>query len=274
VPLYTHDLLFPQEGDDVVTNDNHNRCYLYLYSALRRVLAGRPGARVFADHRVDFQVPGLQPLGPDVTVLVGTAGEWNPLHGTFPVKTYGGRPALVVEVTSPSTRELDVDDKFDLYHRAGVGVYLLADVPPGGDPPRMEVDGYEWSVEGYRRMGWDADGTVWVPELGVGFRPDGLRLVVIGPNRQPVPDSDELAAEVDQLLADLRAAEAAVGRAAAERDAAAAERDAAAAERDAAAAERDAAAAERDRATRALHAEQQRAAELEAELRRLRGDNT
>ena len=47
---------------------------------------------------------------------------------TLDVAAEGARPALVVEVTSPSTRENDLGTKPDFYHRAGVPLYVIADV--------------------------------------------------------------------------------------------------------------------------------------------------
>ncbi len=127
VPLTEEGLLFPEEGDFVVTNDIHVIDCHYLYAALKQWAARREGALVLADHRVDWETPGLRPLGPDVVVFDELREKWDVNRGTLPVKTFGARTLLVVEVTSPNTRPNDLGIKVEFYHRVGALFYAIVD---------------------------------------------------------------------------------------------------------------------------------------------------
>ena len=60
-----------------------------------------------SDCRVDWSVPGLRPMGPDIAVFFGVnrRKDW----ATLNVAAEGAVPGPVVEVTSPSTRKNDLD---------------------------------------------------------------------------------------------------------------------------------------------------------------------
>ena len=257
-PLTQRDLLYPEEEDRVVTNPNHVRNCLYLYASLASALGDRADVRVFHDQRIDFQVPDLQPLGPDITVLADVTVELAPCIGTVSVKAIAARPLMVLEVTSPSTRDGDLDDKVLFYQRAGVPVYVMADLRVFEEKTFMAVMGYRLDRGRYVRAEPDSNGVLWVPEAGVGFKPEGLRLSLLGRDGRRVPDHAELEQQVTGLLSRLSDSEAARAALAIERNALTVERDAANARSDAAEAQRD--------------TERVRAAALEAELRRLRGE--
>src|SRR5262249_39012071 len=61
VPLTEHDLLFPREEDFIVNDVPHHEDADYLYGAFKNQLRDDPGAVVLSDHRVDFNVPGVEP---------------------------------------------------------------------------------------------------------------------------------------------------------------------------------------------------------------------
>jgi colicin import membrane protein len=127
VPLRQEDLLFPEESDFVVNTTAHNRDRAYLKAMLEAWGAGQEGALVAEDLRVDFGVPGLRPLGPDVVVFAGLNAEWDIERGTFPVADFGARTLLTIEVTSPDTRRNDFGVKVDFYRRAGAAFYAIVD---------------------------------------------------------------------------------------------------------------------------------------------------
>ena len=126
VPLTAWDVLHPQEEDFIVTNEAHDRILNYLKAVFNSRLADKSGALVLSDHRVDWQTAGLIPHGPDVVVLFDSA-PWDIHRGTFPVRDMGAQPVLVVEVTSPSTRDTDMDDKVREYTLAGIPQYVIVD---------------------------------------------------------------------------------------------------------------------------------------------------
>ena len=82
---------------------------------------------------------------------------------TFNVAKERARPVLVVEVTSPKTRVNDVGIKVDYYHRAGVPLYVIADVSVEGDDDRqIELIGYEHTPRRYKRSKPDKRGRIWL----------------------------------------------------------------------------------------------------------------
>jgi Uma2 family endonuclease len=259
VPLTSWDVLHPQEDDFIVANDAHDRIRLYLKAVFRWRLADRPGGwLVLGDHRVDWQTAGLIPHGPDVTVLSGS-GPWDPHRGTYPVRDMGATPALVVEITSPSTREKDLDEKVTHYWRAGVPQYVIIDSREEDAGWQVVFLAYTPGPSGPVRAVLREPNRAWLPALDLWLAAEGDQVVCLLPDGTPVGDFTE-------AMRELQAAER---RAEAERRRADAERRRADEERRLREAERRRADAEQQRADAA----ERRTNELEAELRRLRGEN-
>jgi Uma2 family endonuclease len=165
VPLTLADVLHPQEEDRIVQNDLHDRDCVYLREVMWEASARLPASIVFHDMRIDWGVEGVSPLGPDVIVFRGLQRPWVPGQGTFHVADWGARPVLVLEVTSPATRNLDLDEKVLLYFRAGVPFYAIVDYRTDTDPPCIRIMGYEATANGYVRAPLNADGRLWLPEV-------------------------------------------------------------------------------------------------------------
>jgi Putative restriction endonuclease len=105
VLLRKEDLLYPEEGDVVVQKPPHFRDLEYCHINLRAWYRDDPSVVVLGDCRIDFGAAGVQPLGPDIVTLFGVR-EWLQ-EGTFRVAVEGGRPVVVIEITSPSTQDSD-----------------------------------------------------------------------------------------------------------------------------------------------------------------------
>jgi colicin import membrane protein len=118
VPLTLEDVLHPKVGDFIVQSDPHDCDRAYLKAVSKARLEGDRTAIVLSDCRVDFNIPGVEPLGPDLAVFLGVRRRL--MWSTFDVAEEGARPALVAEVTSPETRINDVELKVDYYRRARV----------------------------------------------------------------------------------------------------------------------------------------------------------
>src|SRR5205807_701111 len=86
----------------------------------------------------------------------------------------GTRPALVVEMVSPDTRENDVTHKVRLYHRAGVPDYVIIDQQREGGPRRLLH--YRHAPAGYEEVPPDAQGRVPLAAVGLllGLRDNAL----------------------------------------------------------------------------------------------------
>jgi Uma2 family endonuclease len=159
-PLTLLDVLHPEEDDFIVQNAAHARRCRYLADVLSTQVASEPSMVVLHDVRVDWGVPNIRPHGPDIVVMTGvrTWRDWS----TFRVTEEGAEPALVIEVTSPSTAPLDRDTKLNQYEQARVPVYVLVDTVAGSDeaPPRLV--GYQLVAGRYQPLAPDERGRLWL----------------------------------------------------------------------------------------------------------------
>ncbi len=166
VPLTEEDVLFPEEGDIIVQTDLHSTDINYLKSVFNTRLARLRRAVAVSDCRVDWSVPGLRPLGPDLAVFFGIdrRKNWATLH----VGEERARPGPVVEVTSPLTRKNDLELKPELYHQARVPLYVIADETEAGPGRRrLRLFAYAYEPAGYRRIEPDANGRIWIEAVGL-----------------------------------------------------------------------------------------------------------
>jgi colicin import membrane protein len=163
------------------------------------------------------------------------------LRGTFPVKENGANPLVIVEVTSPSTRYVDLDEKVEDYHKAGVPLYIIADRRETNDGSAfIRLLAYRTTPEGYVRVPDDPKG-VWIEALKVWVQAEGDLVVCADEHGNRIPD--------------LRT-----------------QRDTAEKEREAERTARATAEKERDAEQAARLAAEQKLKELYGEFKRLRGD--
>src|SRR5262249_31709431 len=71
IPLTLEDVLHPEEGDFIVQTDAHDSDRAYLKHVFKARLEDDRTAVVLSDCRVDWNIPGIRPLGPDVAVFFG-----------------------------------------------------------------------------------------------------------------------------------------------------------------------------------------------------------
>ncbi len=168
VPLTEEDFLHPQEEDRQMLNALHSDTVSHLSEAIRAVHDGQPGVRVFIDHRIDWQVAGMLPHGPDVVVFDNFFVEWNRLLGTVPVRDVGARILGVFEVTSPSTRGTDLVAKRIEYHEAGIPYYVIVDT--AGPVGAEKVLAYRRAATDYVALPRDPDLGCFIPRVNVWLR--------------------------------------------------------------------------------------------------------
>ena len=252
VPLTEDDLLYPQEDDFVVNNQAHHDDRDYLMAVFKARVEGRPGLRVLGDHLINFQTPAVKKnLGPDVILFNGEPRAWNPKKAVFPVKTMKARPTLVIEITSPTTRRKDLTDKPKLFFAAGVPVFVLIDLPYGGGKHPGGIVAFQAGHDGYEPLPAEPDDRVWLEVVEIFLAAEDERVVCY----------DRDGRRIEDYLGLARTATAAQAEAVAEK--ARADREKARAKR-----EKSRADAEKARADAAAR----KMADLEAELRRLRGE--
>ena len=165
VPLTPEDVLFPQEDDFIVQNTAHNADRRYLDDVFGDRLSENSTAVVLADCRIDWNISGVRPLGPDIAVFLGVKRRPPKGWDTFHVALEGAKPLLVVEITSPSTRKNDLGVKVGFYHRANVPLYVIADVVDRGTKRQVKLIGYRHGPKAYKPIAARKDGRIYLEPL-------------------------------------------------------------------------------------------------------------
>jgi Uma2 family endonuclease len=160
VPLTARDVLFPQVDDFIVQTRRHHIDVRYLANVFESQLAGAKKVVVISDTRVDWNLEGVEPLGPDIAVFSGVTrpDDWE----TFDVAAERAKPLLVTEVTSPRTRTNDLELKVAFYHQAKVPLYLIADATKRSGRRRLKLIGYRYQRGGYQVLAADAQGRIYL----------------------------------------------------------------------------------------------------------------
>ena len=270
VPLRLIDLLHPEEGDHVTHTEAHERRCVYLYNIFQAQVHDDPTTVVLHDVRIAWDVPDLRPHGPDLMVIphVRVPQNW----GTFEVADEGTRPTLIIEVTSPETRRIDVTEKVAHYARAGVPCYVIVDSVPRRGQTELQLRGYELVGTTYAPLAPDARGWLWLDAVQVWLGIQDNEVYAYDQDGQQLGDYATVVAQLATEYAARVAAEAQAARERETRMAAEAQAEAAEAQ---ATREREArmaaeAQAARERETRISIEAQLRA--MQEELRRLRGE--
>ena len=283
VPLTLEDVLHPEVGDFIVHSDRHETDRMYLTAVLRARLEAHGRAIVLSDVRVAWDVPDLRPHGPDVMVIPGLRErrDWS----TFDVAEEGVRPALMIEITSPETRENDVVWKVAHYARAGVAQYVIVDNIGRRGERQLRLLDYRLVGDTYRLQPPDERGWVYLELAALWVGVEGDHVVCYADDGTAFGDYATVVQQAAEAEARARAAEEQAQREAAARAEAEALARAAAeqAQREAAARAEAEEQARREAVARAEAEEQARREaaarielearlrELEAEMRRLRG---
>lgn len=163
IPLTLEDVLHPEEGDEVTHSDAHQRRRRYLCNVFEARLADDAQAVVLDDVRVKWDRPELRPHGPDIMVVRGVreCKNWS----TFDVAQEGVRPALIVELTSPETRALDLTFKLEEYDLAGVPLYVIIDAVQRQGREVLRLLGYRQTSTAYEVLPPDAQGRLYLEPL-------------------------------------------------------------------------------------------------------------
>jgi Uma2 family endonuclease len=171
IPLTPADLLDPQLGDEVPQSDPHSIVTNALYELLKRSFAPLD-VTVFSDMKIEWGIPDLPGPSPDVMVVRGLPQRKG--RTIYRVAEEGVLPCLVIEVASFSDAEVYNNDhvkKVEIYQRAGVPEYLIAD-PPFPPEDRLALTGYRMAPDGrYRRIKPDSQGRLHSETTGLFFAP-------------------------------------------------------------------------------------------------------
>jgi hypothetical protein len=251
IPLSRWDTLHPEEGDHIVESNLNDLIRSYLAGVFRARLASVPETLVLSNTGVYWDHPDLEHHAPDVCAIFGVKKR-DPIWQSFSVAEHGVRPRLIVEIVSPNVRKNDVEDKFAEYHLAEVPCYIIIDRERLGGA--WILNGYTWAPTGYLPMKTDARGRLWLADVNVWLGVDDLRVVCYdGATDAEIGDYTDLPRFLEQEKA---RAEAEKARA------------------DGETARADTEKARADAEARARHADAARLQELEAEIARLRAQNS
>jgi Uma2 family endonuclease len=204
VPLTLEDVLHPEEGDQVTHSDAHQRRRRYLCNIFESRLAHEPRAVVLDDVRVKWDLPELKPHGPDIMVVLGVRERKN--WSTFDVAQEGVRPALIVEITSPETRALDLSVKLDEYDLAGVPLYVIVDAVQRQGREVLRLLGYQQTATAYEVLPPDEQGRLYLEPLRLHLGIHEGELVCY--DEAGVALGDYTAVDAARAAAEARAAEA------------------------------------------------------------------
>jgi Uma2 family endonuclease len=159
-------------------------------------------------------------VAPDVFLVRGVGKRTDNRRRTYKLWEEGGRvPSLVIELTSESTRDEDVQKK-RLYERLGVEEYFLFD--PFGEYARPRLQGFRLEEGRYQQLVQRVDGALESRTTGLILKPEGRELRLVDKETGEVLLN---AAEADEarLSAEVRARQEAEARQAAEERASLAE---------------------------------------------------
>jgi Uma2 family endonuclease len=191
IPLTLEDVLHPEEDDILMPTDEHERIRNYLFMILSHLLADDLTAVLLSDTNVAWDVPGIKPHRPDIAVIFNVRARktWS----TFDVKQEGVRPALLIEITSPKTRTVDLDNKFKEYAQVGVPYYVIIDIQQSKGRVIRELKGYHLTPQGYAPMLLNQRGWLWLEPVGVWLVIDGVNVVLYDKAGNYIENYDEVA---------------------------------------------------------------------------------
>lgn len=181
IPLTPEIFLNPRIGDQMTQGRRHIDTALALTALFQNHLRSEPDVIVLCDvkHRLG---PGRSQPSPDVSVIRGVR---NPKadRNSFDLRKEGVSPCLIVEIVSPLSsriRRVDLVDKVEIYRRAGVQEYVIADSTIRNR--RYRLLGYRLDRAGrYRSIRPDAEGRLLSETTGVWFQvsPEGDRIFLL-----------------------------------------------------------------------------------------------
>jgi len=204
VPLTLEDVLHPQEGDHIMQGEEHIGWCLYLHMVFSHLLSHDPLAVVFQDLLFLWDVPGLKGHAPDLAVVFGV----HPGHReSIDVAAEGARPALIVEITSPSTASLDHQVKLEEYHIVGVPFYIIIDRRIVRRQRTLRLLGYRYTPAGYEPMEPNERGWLWMEPLRAWIGIAEGKPVCYDEGGEPIGNYDQIAAERSEAQARAAAAE-------------------------------------------------------------------
>lgn len=176
MPLQYEEIEYPySDGKPMAESDLHRAEMMYLIQALDDRYLETPDVYV-AGNLFLYYARGDRKavVAPDVFLVKGVPkGE----RKSFLLWTEGRGPCFVVEVTSESTRDEDLNKKMNVYQRLGVEEYFLHD--PLSEYLNPSLQGYRLQNGRYRRIAPEPDGALVSMTIGLRLQREGKHLRLI-----------------------------------------------------------------------------------------------
>lgn len=217
VPLTLDDVLYPQLEDKILQSCKHSDLGTLLLEVIRNHVQKQPGMYALWDVGMNWRVPGLRNPVPDILILMGVKHPPKDDIGVYDRAKYGGVAALAIELTSQSTRYLDVNEddaersKCLLYEQLGVLYFIVIDTVRQVPNKPLSFWGYELVHGKYQRMIPDNDERLWIPPVGVSlgqyqqsvawFDANGNRLLTLAEQEQRT-EQEKMRADEEKARAD------------------------------------------------------------------------
>jgi Uma2 family endonuclease len=227
IPLHREEIDYPtSDGQPMAETTLHRKVMADLIAALEQRYADDPGMWAGGNLLLYYEKGNVRAaVAPDV-LLAPVPKDDRPIYKLW---EEGRPPCLIVEVTSGSTRNEDLNRKKSLYERLGVEEYFLFD--PYGDYLSPRLQGHRLEGGRYTRILPETDGSLLSRVSGLLFRQEGqnVRLIDARTGERLLRIEEEAAARRQEAAAPgeeaaARIREAAARQAAEERAAQAEER--------------------------------------------------
>ncbi len=203
-PLTPEDVLHPQEGDYVTQNPDHDWDCDYLRDVIRYQVKDKPDTLVFHDVKIFWDVPGLEGEGhsPDLS-LIRKVQQPHRRRESFHVAREGVRPELIIEVTSPSTRDVDLNDKKREYWLAQVPVYVIVEEYFRRGKRHLRILPFQRGPRSYRRQRLNARGRFRLEAVQLWIGQENGRVALYDAQGKRLEGYDELAEARKQVAQSL-----------------------------------------------------------------------
>jgi len=199
------DVIYPEsDGKPMAETDVHRDEMVRLIETLKSAFAERPDVYVSGNLFVYSEEGNpRRAVAPDVFVAFGATKA--PPRRTYKLWEEGVPPTVVIEVTSASTRRVDVGHKSELYARLGVREYFLYD--PLAEYLRPSLQGFVVAGATFLPMAHGAGGGYISEALSMSLMlvAGRLRLIDAATGRPVLSPSEQLA-EVEARASSERAA--------------------------------------------------------------------
>lgn len=164
VKLTLEDFLHPREGDMYAQNISHNQIRSYIYNAMHTHLyvSQIPNYAVYWNVGIDWGVSGERHYAPDVSIFFDFYDKYRS-QPIISVEQEGSAPSVLIEVTSPNSRHMELPRKYEAYERLEVPYVIFIDT--GYDEAGHEIFdlmGYDWTPNGYVAITPNEQGWLWM----------------------------------------------------------------------------------------------------------------